>query len=107
MLLAAFLMTGALMPVDRSDFSESYAIWVSVDRERCIYWLTDTGLNSHQLTDALERNGYEVRRGAEILTTDQTPVRCIDEATRAVKRAGFTSIRARRGTEKDRMRGIP
>lgn len=107
MLVAALLATAAPTPAEEADFSQSYRVWVSVDRRSCIYWLTDTGLDPRQLTDALTQNGYEVGRGAEILTTSDTPVRCVREATRAVRRAGFVIIRPRLGTEKDRMHGIP
>lgn len=107
MLLATLLTAAALMPANQANFSQSYGVWISVDRGRCAYWLTDVGLDAHQLTDALKRNGYEVKRGAEILTDDDTLAQCVREATRAVRRAGFTSIRARLGTEKDRMHGIP
>jgi len=107
MLLATLLATAALTPANEGDFSQAYGVWISVDRRSCTYWLTDTGMNPRQLTDALAQNGYEVGRGAEILTTSDTPVRCVREATRAVRRAGFVSIRTRLGTEKDRMHGIP
>ena len=107
MLLATLFATAALTPVNEADFSQSYRVWVSVDRRSCTYWLTDTGLDFHQLADALMRDGYKVGRGAEILTASDTPVRCIRDATRAVRKAGFTSIRARPGTEKDRLHGIP
>jgi hypothetical protein len=107
MLLATLLATAALTPTIEADFSQSYRVWISVDQRSCTYWLTDTGMNPRQLTDALTQNGYEVGRGAEILTTSDTPVRCVREATRAVRRAGFVSIRTRLGTEKDRMHGIP
>ena len=107
MLLATLLATAALAAPNEADFSQSYRVWVSADRRSCTYWLTDTGLNPRQLTDALTQNGYEVGRGAEVLTTSDTPVRCVREATRAVRRAGFVTIRTRLGTEKDRMHGIP
>lgn len=107
MLLFTLLAIAALTPANEADFSQSYRIWISVERRGCAYWLTDTGMNPRQLSDALAQDGYEVGRGAEILTTADTPVRCVHEATRAVRRAGFVSIRARLGTEKDRMHGIP
>lgn len=107
MLIATILATIFLVPTGPTDLSQGYRIWVSVDRGNCIYWLTDTGLNARQLTETLKRNGYEVGRGADILGNDVTPARCIRDATRAVRRAGFTDIHARPGTEKDRMHGIP
>ena len=107
MLLAALLATAAPMAIDQADFSQSYGVWVSAVSGRCTYWLTDVGLNSDQLTDALKQNGYEVRRGVEILTDGDTPVKCVREAMRAVRLAGFTTFHARLGTEKDRMQGIP
>ena len=107
MLFDIFLAAAAMMPANQADFSQSYGVWVSVDRGKCTYWLTDTGMNDRQLTDALKQKGYEVKRGAEILTNGDTPVRCVREASRAVRRAGFASVRARLGTEKDRMHGIP
>jgi hypothetical protein len=107
MLLATLLATAALTAPNEADFSQSYRVWVSADRRSCTYSLTDTGLNPGQLPDALTQNGYEVGRGAEVLTTSDTPVRCVREATRAIRRAGFVTIRTRLGTEKDRMHGIP
>ena len=107
MLLAALLATAAPTPAEEAGFSQNYRVWVSVDRRSCIYWLTDTGLNPRQLTDALTHNGYEVGRGAETLTTSDTPVRCVRKAMRAIRRAGFVIFRARLGTEKDRIHGIP
>ena len=79
MLLATLLATAALTSPNEADFSQSYRVWVSADRRSCTYSLTDTGLNPRQLTDALTQNGYEVGRGAEVLTTPDTPVRCVRE----------------------------
>lgn len=107
MLLATLFSTAVLAAAGQPDFSQSYGVWVSANQGRCAYWITDVGLSSRQLTDALKQNGYEVGRGAEILTDADTPVLCVRKATRAVRRAGFVNVRARRGTEKDRMHGIP
>lgn len=87
-------------------FSNSYRIAVSADGRACTYWLTDAGLDDRQLQDAL-KDGYDVDRGAEIISYPDTPARCVRRATLAVRRAGFTVIRARLGTEKDQMHGIP
>jgi hypothetical protein len=88
------------------DFSRSYGVWVSVDKGECIYWLTDVGLDAQQLTETLSEN-YQAQLGIEILTSRDTPKRCVTEARQAASRAGFTLIRARAGTDKDRLHGIP
>lgn len=107
MLLAALFTTAVLTAANQPDFSQSYGVWVSAYQGQCAYWITDVGLSSRQLTDALKQNGYEVRKGAEILTDADTPVRCVRAATRAVRQAGFVNVRARLGTANDRMHGIP
>jgi hypothetical protein len=88
------------------NFSQSYGVWVSVDDGECVYWLTDVGLNAQQLTDALSHD-YQAQLGLEILTSRDTPRRCMAEARASASKAGFTLIRARRGTDKDRLHGIP
>lgn len=91
-------------PAER--FSRSYGVWVSVDKGQCIYWLTDVGLDARQLTDALG-NGYQPQLSLEILTSVDTPNRCVTDAEAAAEKAGFKVIRARRGTDRDRLNGIP
>ncbi len=90
----------------KNDYSQSYGVWASINGSDCNYWLTDTGMNSKQLTEAL-KNGYEIARGIEILTSSDTPVRCVREARDAIQRAGIVKVRARLGTDKDRLQGIP
>jgi hypothetical protein len=109
MILALILAASApetALQKDKHGYSQSYGVWVSMNGRICNYWLTDTGMNSKQLTDAL-KGGYEVRRGVEILTGADTPIRCVREARHAIKRAGIIRIRARPGTDKDRLQGIP
>jgi hypothetical protein len=91
---------------DRSGFFPKLRRWVSVDKDQCVYWLTDVGLDGRQLTDALS-DGYQAQFGLEILTSSDTPRWCVAEARAAASKAGFTLIRARRGTDKDRLHGIP
>ena len=105
LLLAAFASTPNASPTAQ-DFSRSYGVWVSVDKDQCVYWLTDVGLDGRQLTDALS-DGYQAQFGLEILTSSDTPRWCVAEARAAASKAGFTLIRARRGTDKDRLHGIP
>jgi len=90
-----------------ADFSNSYAVWASADRGACTYWLGDVGLRLGGLRDAIKRGGYDNGRGAEILTSDEVSPRCIREAERVLRAAGFTKIRARAGGDKDRTQGIP
>jgi hypothetical protein len=106
MLLIFLLAMAGQRPTSVIAFSNSYRIAVSADGRACTYWLTDAGLDIRQLRDAL-KDGYDVDRGAEILPNLNTPARCVRGATQAVRRAGFTSVRVRLGTEKDRMHGIP
>jgi hypothetical protein len=107
LILAALAACATSMRVPaEAEFSRSYAVWASFDDGRCIYFLTDAGLNAAQLTDEL-RGGYQKDAGLEILTSADTPARCVSKARRAALRAGFSAIRARRGTERDRQPGIP
>lgn len=86
--------------------SRSYLVWVSVDDGECRYWLTDAGLDAKQLKDALSEN-YDPANGLEVLTSNDTPSRCVTKARRSAARAGFATVRVRLGTEKDRALGIP
>ena len=110
MLWTLFLIAVSASPPTASppaqDFSRSYGVWVSVDKGECIYWLTDVGQDAQQLTETLSEN-YQPQLGLEILTTRDTPKRCVKEARVAASKAGFRLIRARRGTDKDRLHGIP
>ena len=106
LLLAAFVSWSSAVGKPNGNFSRSYGVWVSVDQGKCVYWLTDVGLNATQLTEALS-NGYQTKLGIEILTSAETPARCVVEARGAVTKAGFTLMRSRRGTDKDRLHGIP
>ena len=112
LLMVWSLFVGALIALPPAagptapDFSTSYGVWVSLDKGQCMYWLTDVGLDAQQLTDALS-NDYQTKLGLEILTSPGTPRRCVAEARASASRAGFTIIRARRGTDKDRLHGIP
>lgn len=86
--------------------SRSYVLWVSAHQKDCTYWLTDAGMGEKQLKNAL-RTSYDPTYGLEVLTNPDTPHRCVTKAQRAAKEAGFTSVRVRPGTEKDRSLGIP
>lgn len=100
------LLTTAFVSPPPEEFSRSYGVWVSVDKGQCVYWPTDGGLDGRQLTEALG-NGYRTELGLEILTSLDTPNRCVADATAAAGKDGFKVIRARRGTDKDRLHGIP
>lgn len=89
------------------DFSRSYVIWISVDEGRCVFWLTDAGENASEVTESLSSSGYNKALRIELLTERSTPQRCVRRGRMAVSTAGFTKIRVRRGTERDRSPGIP
>ncbi len=88
------------------DLSRSYVVWIATDRGRCTFFMSDAGENADQLTETLRQN-YNASAGIEILTDSDTPRRCVAKAEKAVKRAGFSLFRVRRGTDADRSPGIP
>jgi len=94
---------GAELPSD--DFARSYHVWVSVYDGRCGYNMTDATENAKQLQHSLRNPVYDKSAGMELLIDERTPPRCVDEARRAVSRAGFKKIRVRRGTNSDRGGG--
>jgi hypothetical protein len=104
--MATLMVSSPAFGREVQDFSQAYGVWISTDKGHCIYWLTDVGLDAGQLADALT-NSYETKRGLEILTSGDTPKRCVSDARAAAARAGFQLIRSRQGTEKDRLHGIP
>ena len=108
MLLAMLLLSaGPQVDEKRSafDFSRSYSAWTSVVDGACIFFVTDAGLDARQLREEL--SDYDKQAGIEILTSDDTPARCISKARSAVRKAGFQHVRVRPGTDADRSPGIP
>ena len=98
----------ATAPTSDNAFAAAYALFVGADAQECVYWLTDTGIsNPDDITRRLARNGYDLKRGIETLYDNDTPPQCIARAQRAATKAGFSKIRARLATEKDRFHGIP
>jgi hypothetical protein len=107
LLAAAFAtLTATGAPLADDDFSRSYVVWISPDEGECIFFMTDAGEDAKQLTETL-RAHYDVSKGIELLTDVDTSRRCISKAQKAVKRAGFSRFRVRRGTDADRSPGIP
>lgn len=88
------------------DFSRSYVVRIATDRGQCTFFMTDAGEDADQLTETL-RQSYKASAGIEILTDRNTPRRCVTKAQKAVKRAGLSLFRVRRGTDADRSPGIP
>jgi hypothetical protein len=105
-LLASLMQATAAASVTDADFSRSYVVWIAVDEGHCTFFMTDVGEDAAQLTQTLREN-YHPRNGIEILTSADTPSRCVRKAQRAVRRAGFSHFRVRRGTDADRSPGIP
>jgi hypothetical protein len=105
-LLASAAQATAGSSEEPVDFSRSYVVWIASDRGRCTFFMTDAGESADQLTETLRQN-YDASAGIEILTQSGTPNRCIAKAEKAVKRAGFSRFRVRRGTDADRSPGIP
>ncbi|KTT99883.1 hypothetical protein NS355_05750 [Sphingomonas yabuuchiae] len=101
---AAQVATGS--STDTMDFSHSYVVWIATDRGRCTFFMTDVGEDADQLTETLRQN-YNASAGIEILKDSHTPHRCVAKVQKAVKRAGFSMFRVRRGTDADRSPGIP
>ena len=105
LLAVLFAPASASSQTTAPDFSQSYAVWVSVENGQCLYWLANAGLNGAQLTETLSK-GYQQDLGLEILTSRNTPGKCVEEAQAAAAKAGFKLVRARAATEKDGLRGI-
>jgi hypothetical protein len=105
-LLASAAQVTAGSSEETVDFSRSYVVWIATDRGRCTFFMTDAGENADQLTETLRQN-YDASAGIEILTDSDTSKRCVAKAQKAVKRAGFSRFRVRRGAEADRSPGIP
>ncbi|MEO6388646.1 MAG: hypothetical protein ABIT16_12025 [Croceibacterium sp.] len=98
------------MPARANDgaFASAYALFVGSPEVGCIYSLTDTGTaNPRDVTERLIRNGYDLKRGIEILYDEETAVRCIAAAEEAATSAGFVNVRSRIALDKDRFHGIP
>ena len=94
--------------VDDAVFRSAYALFVGASAHRCTFWLTDVGITKpRDVTDSLVENGYDSKRGMEVLSDPDTPPQCIMVAEKAVRRAGFVSVRAHLASDKDRMKGIP
>jgi hypothetical protein len=110
MFLALALLASAAQVTRSSpketDFSHSYVVWIATDRGRCTYFMTDAGEDADQLTETLRQN-YDASAGIEILTVSDSPTRCVAKAEKAIKRAGFSRFRVRRGRDADRSPGIP
>jgi hypothetical protein len=94
--------------MDDAAFASAYALFVAMPDRECVYSLTDTGMtNPADVTVKLVRDGYDLKRGIEILYQNNTPAECIATAQGAATKAGFPNVRARLATEKDRFHGIP
>lgn len=104
-LLAAAAQSAAGPSTGNDDFSRSYVVWIATDAGKCSFFMTDAGEGADQLTETLRQN-YNVAAGIEILTDRDTPRRCVAKAKKAVKRAGISRFRVRRGTDADRSPGI-
>ena len=90
------------------QYSSAYALFVASREGECVYSLTDTGMtHPADVTLKLRRDGYELTRGMEILYDSETPSLCIATAQKAARNAGFSNIRARLATAKDRFHGTP
>ena len=106
------LLSALLLPLEPpvaplKHFVGSYAVWLSANEGRCNFWLTDVGENSSQLTQSLSNGVYDKALGIELLTQRDTPRRCVRQGQLAASKAGFSKIRVRRGTQRDRSPGIP
>lgn len=93
---------------DNVAFKSAYSLFVTASAQRCTFWLTDVGITKpNDVTNALIKNGYDLRRDLEVLSTPETPPQCITRTEEAVREAGFVSIRSRAVSEKDRLQGRP
>ena len=93
---------------DNAAFTLAYALFVGPPGGQCTFWLTDTGMvDPADVTESLSRNGYDLKRGIEVLhEVDERP-ECISIAREAATKAGFLNVRSRLATEKDRFHGVP
>jgi hypothetical protein len=85
-------------------FKNSYGLEVGEYRGQCVFFLTDTGMTDVEVTEALKQNAYDTSRGLEVLLTKATPAKCGELGSIAARKAGFTAIRVRLATEKDRWK---
>lgn len=100
-LLASAVASAAPSP---TSFANSYGLDVGVDKGRCIFFLTDTGMSASEVTTKLVRDGYDTSRGLEVLLTESTPRKCGEAGRKSALNAGFKVVRVRRATHKDRWK---
>jgi len=88
----------ARMQLDRAGQPHSadwgYSVFAYGNDERCLYMLTHVGLDISELARALT-GGYDYTRGMDVLTTSNTPRRCVKEAKRIAYKVGFKKVRVR------------
>lgn len=101
-LLLGWLAQSAIAVAQQPSFVNSYGLDVGVDRGRCVFFLTDTGMSAPEVTAKLIKDGYDKSRGLEVLLTEATPKRCGELGRRAALNAGFTAVRVRLATPNDR-----
>ena len=97
----AFATTAA--PADQK-FTNSYGLDVGENQGRCIFFPTDTGMTAPEVTTKLKQDGYDTSRGLEVLLTNTTPRTCGELGRKAALSAGFTAVRVRLATGKDRWK---
>ena len=102
LLLIESSMATAQIAAPADKFATSYGMDVGEHEGRCVFFLTDTGMNAAEVTTSLKRDGYDASRGLEVLLTKTTPRRCGELGRKAALKAGFTAVRVRLATDKDR-----
>jgi hypothetical protein len=102
LLLGLTLATSAVGAAPADDkFAQSYGLDVGEYHGRCLFFLTDIGMNADEVTATLVQNGYDTSRGLEVLVTKTTPKKCAELGLRAAQNAGFKAVRIRLATDKD------
>jgi hypothetical protein len=102
LLFGLMLVTSSVGTAPTDDkFAQSYGLDVGEYHGRCLFLLTDTGMNADEVTEKLVRDGYDTSRGLEVLVTKTTPKKCAELGLRAAQKAGFKTVRIRLATDKD------
>ena len=99
---ALLLIASAASAASADSFTNSYGLDVGEQQGRCVFFLTDTGMSAAEVTAKLKQDGYDTSRGLEVLLTKTTPRKCGELGRKAALKAGFTMVRVRLATDKDR-----
>ena len=81
-------------------FSRTCRVWVQGNDDACGYVVGDVSVKASELEAALRTETHK-GNGVELLTSANTPLKCVKKFRRAAKLAGFSLFRTRRSTKQD------